>query len=94
MPLNLFNISCIFSGGITISATFHEFSSSTGFGFTIFSTILFPINFPVVSAVLLTAFLEAVFAASSPVFVAVSNNSFLYFSDRLLSNDKNLYSIS
>ena len=57
---------------------FLQFSSGTGFGFTILLVILFPINSPVASAILWTTFLEAVFAASNPVFVAVSNNFFPY----------------
>ena len=52
-----------------------------------FSAILFPINFPVASAALETNFLEAVFAASNSVFVAVSNIFPSYLSDRFLAND-------
>ena len=63
--LNSFNISFLFPGGIIISSTFLEFSSITGFNFTILSAILFCINLPVVSAALWTNFLEVVFKASS-----------------------------
>ena len=48
--LNFFNISCLFSGGITNSSTILEFSSITGFGFTSLLTISFPIKSPVASA--------------------------------------------
>ena len=65
----MFNISCLFSGGITISSIFLECSSDTGVGFTIFSAILFPVIFPVASAVSWTTFMEAVFADSNTVFV-------------------------
>ena len=44
----------VFYGGITVSSTFLEFTSGTGFGFTILSAILFPVNSPVASAALLT----------------------------------------
>ena len=57
-----------FSDGIIISLTFLEFSSITGFCFTILSAILFPINSPVASAPLWTStFLEVVFKEFSPV---------------------------
>ena len=72
--LKSFNIPCLFSGGITISSTFLEFASERSIGFAILLAILFPVNFPVSSAVLWNTFLEAVFVASSPVFVAVFNN--------------------
>ena len=79
---NSFNISFLFSGGITISSAFLGCSS----GFKIFPTILFRINSPVASAALWTTFLEAVFRAFSPVF----NNCFvLYFLEKFLANDKN-----
>ena len=42
----------LFSGGITISSTFLEFTSGTGFGFTILSAILFFINSPEASVAL------------------------------------------
>ena len=70
--LNLFNISSLFSGGITISSTSFKFSPGTCFDFTILLVIMFPMNSPVASVALWTMFLEAVFKASSPVFVAVS----------------------
>ena len=66
-----------------------KFISDIGFGFTVFSAILLPINSPLPSAVLWTTFLEAVFAKSSSVFVAMSNIFFLYLSDRFLANDEN-----
>ena len=71
--LNLFSISCLSSGEVTISSTFLEFISHTGFGLTICSAILFPINFPVASAFLWTTSLEAVFKAYISVFLAVPN---------------------
>ena len=67
--LNLFSISCLSSGEVTISSTFLEFISHTGFGLTICSAILFPINFPVASAFLWTTSLEAYIS----VFLAVPN---------------------
>ena len=42
----------LFSDGITISSTFLEFTSGTGFGFTILSAILFFINSPEASVAL------------------------------------------
>ena len=89
--LNLFNISSLFSGGIIVSSTFHEIISGAGFSFTILSSILFSMNFPVGSAALWATFLKAVFRASILVFVAVSNNYFPYFLDRFLRNEKNTY---
>ena len=71
--LNSFNISSLLSGGIIIS--------STCFGFTILSVILFPINLPGASAALWITFLKAVFKASIPVFVAVSVYCFPYLLD-------------
>ena len=61
-------ICCLFSGGIYISSGF-----SLGFPFdlpieVILSAILFPIKYPVASAVFCTTLLEAIFAASIPVF--------------------------
>ena len=53
--------------------------------------MLFPINSPIASAALWTTFLEADFRASSPVFVAVSNNCFPYLLDIFFVNDKNPY---
>ena len=54
--LKPFNFSFFFYGGINIFSTFLEFLSVTGFGFTILSTNLFPINAPVASAALSTIF--------------------------------------
>ena len=51
-----------------------------------FLTILFYIISLVTSAVLFATSLEALYAASSPVFLAVP-----YFSDRFLANDKDPY---
>ena len=45
---------CLLYGQTTISSTFLEFASGTGFN--IFSAILFPIISPVASAVLWTTF--------------------------------------
>ena len=92
--INLFNNSCLSSSEITISSTFLEFSSITGFRFTVFSAILFPTNSSVASAVVWTTFLEAVFWAINPVFVTYSKkNFFLYLLHRFLANDKNPYSL-
>ena len=92
--LNSFNFSSLFAGEIIISSTSPKLSSGTGFGFTILSAILFPMNSAVASVVLWTTFLEAVFRASSPVLVAVSNNCFQYLSERFLANDKNPYPLT
>ena len=54
--LNSFNISCLFSGGINISATFHKLISDVGFCFTSLSGILFPMSYPIASAVFGTSF--------------------------------------
>ena len=84
-----FSTFLLFSGGIIISSTFFQFSSSTGFDFTILAGILLPMNSPVASAVLWTTFWEAVFRASISVLAAVSNNCFPCLLDIFLSNDKN-----
>ena len=65
-----------FSGEITISSTFLEFSSAG------------------VSAALQTTFLDEVFRASYPIFVAASNTFLLYLLDRFLENDKNPYPLT
>ena len=70
---------------------FLKFSSGADFGFTIFSGILFPINYPVASARLWNTSLESVFAAFSPVSVTVFNNIPPYLLDRFLPNDKTSY---
>ena len=81
-----------FSGVIIIYSTFLEFSSSTSFGFTVSSAILIPVNSTVNSAALWTPFLEAVFRASNPVLVAISNNCYPCLLNRILANGKNSYS--
>ena len=58
--------------GIIISSTFIKFSSGTGFGFTIFFSNF--ISSHVASPLLWDTSLEAVFTASSSVFVAVCIN--------------------
>ena len=60
----------------------------------ILSAILFPIKSPVASAVFQTTLFEAVFAASIPVFVAVSINFLLYLSPNFLANDKKPYPLT
>ena len=57
----------------------------------ILSAILLPIKSPVASAVFCTTLLEAVFAASIPVFVAVSINFLPYLSPNFLAKDKKPY---
>ena len=66
-----------------------------GFGFSfglpievILSAILFPIKSPVASAGFYTTLLEAIFAASIPVLVAVSINILPYLLPKFLANDK------
>ena len=83
-----------FSVGIIISSTFLEFLSGTGFGSTILSAIFFTINPSVALAALWNTFSEAVFRASSPVLVAVSNNCSPYLLDRFHTNDKNPYPLT
>ena len=61
----------LFSSGITISSTFIQFTSGTGFGFRILPVIVFPMNASVVLAALSATFLEVLIRASSPIFVAV-----------------------
>ena len=46
-----FNISYLFSDGMTISSTFLGFASRSGFRFATFSVIPFPISSPIASAV-------------------------------------------
>ena len=86
--LNSFNISTLCYCGIIICSTFSKFSSSTGFGFTFLFAILFPINYPVVSAALWAVFLVGAFRTSSPVLVATSNNCLLYLPDRFFHRIK------
>ena len=86
----MFNISRLFSGGITISSIFPEILSV--FGFTIFLVILFPINSLVASVVLCINYFEEGFRACSPVFVTVSNSFFSYFLEGCFADDKDLYS--
>ena len=88
--LKLFNISCLFSGEITISSIFPRTLSV--FGFTIFSAILFPMNSLVASGALCINYLEEGFRASIPVFVTVSNSFFSYLLEGCFADDKNLYS--
>ena len=57
----------------------------------ILSAILLPIRSPVASAVFCTTLLEVVFAASIPVFVAVSINLLPYLSLNFLANDRKPY---
>ena len=72
-------ICCLFSGGMYISSDLFIFSFSFVLPIgVILSAILFPIKSPVASTVFCTTLLEAVFAASIPVFVAVSINFLLY----------------
>ena len=68
-------ICCLFSGGIYISSGLFIFSFSFGLPIeVVLSAILLPIKYPVASAVFCATLLEAVFAASIRVFVAVSIN--------------------
>ena len=53
----------------------------------ILSAVLFPIKSPVAFAGFWTTLLEAVFAASIPVFVAVSINLLPYFSPDIFAYD-------
>ena len=55
----------------------------------ILSAILFPVKSPVAFSVFLTTLLEPVFAASIPVFVAISIIFLPYLSPNFLANDKN-----
>ena len=83
-------ICCLFSGEIYISYGF-SFGVSFSFDFPIeliLSAILFPIKSPVASAVFCTTLLEAVFAASVPVLVAVFINFLPYLSPNFLAKDK------
>ena len=94
--LNSFNISCLFSSGITISSIFLELAAGKGFGFTILSAILFVSEFDslVDSADLWTTFLETVLRTYSLVSVALSNNFFPYLLNTFLANDKNQYPLT
>ena len=90
--LKSFSIYCLSPGGITVSSPFLEFASAIDLGFTTCSPILFPINSPYTSGFSLTTFLEVVFPAPSPVFVAASNNYLPYLLETFLANNKNLHS--
>ena len=82
-------ICCLFSGGMCISSGF-SFSFDLPIQ-VILSAILFSIKSPVASAVFCTTLLEAVFAASIPVFVAVSINCLPFLSPNFLAKDKKPY---
>ena len=89
-------ICCLFSSKMYISSGF-----SFGFSFSfdlpievILSAILFPIKFPIASVVFYTTLLEAVFAASVPVFVAVSINFLQYLSPNFQAKDKKPYPLT
>ena len=60
----------------------------------VLSAILFPIKSPVASAVFWTTLFEAVFAASIPVFVAVSINFLQYLSPYFLATYKKPYPLT
>ena len=81
--LNSFNISSLFSGGITISSTGFVYRILLLYNLVTACAILSPKN----SLVLWTTFLEEVFKESSPV----SNNCFLCLLEKFLANDKNPY---
>ena len=91
-------ICCLFSGGMYTSSGF-----SIGFSFdfsfdlpieVILSAILFQIKSPVASAVFCANLLEAVFAASIPVSVAVYVNFLPYLSPNFLGKDKKPYPLT
>ena len=83
-------ICCLFSGGMEITSGLFVFSFVLPIE-VILSAILLPIRSPVASAVFCTTLLEAVFAASIPVFVAVSINLLPYLSLNFLANDRKSY---
>ena len=90
-------IFCLFSGGMYISSGLFVFSFSFSFVLpieVILSAILFPIKSPVASAVFYTTLLEAAFAVSIPVFVAVSINFLLYLSPNFLAKGKKPYPLT
>ena len=87
-------ICCIFSGGIYISSDLFVFSFVFSFVLpteVMLSAILLLIRSPVASAFFCTTLLEAVFAASIPVLVAVSINFLPYLSPSSLAKDKKPY---
>ena len=89
-------ICCPFSGDMYISCL-SSFSYSLFYLMNVlpnFVTILFPIKSPVASAVFLTTHLEAAFAASIPVFIAVSINFLPYLSSNFIANDKKPYPLT
>ena len=85
-------ICCLFSGGMYISSGF-SFSFDLPIE-VILSAMLFPIKSPLASAVFCTTLLEAVFAASIPIFVAVSIHFLPYLSPNLLAKDKKPYALT
>ena len=85
-------MSSFLSGGICIFSEFgYRLQVITGFGFTFFSVIFFPIHSPFLSTVLWTTFLELDFEASSSAFIAICNYCVPYLLNRFLANGKNLY---
>ena len=78
---------CVCPGSRYIYSACSGLASSTGCCLTSLSAFLVSFNSSVDSAVLLTIF-YVVLAASNPVLVAVSVNSFKYFSDRLPEIDE------
>ena len=81
-------IFCLFSGEMYISSDLFIFFPFVLPTEVILSAILFPIKSSVASTVFCTTLLEAVFAASIPVFVAVSNNFLPYLSPNFIAKDK------
>ena len=76
-----------------MSSTFLEFSSVTGFAFTILLAF-FPYKITYCFSCLMDYFLELIFKVPSLVFVVVSNNCFPYLLDRFYANDKKPYPLT
>ena len=98
--LNLSNISCLFSGGTTVSSTFLQFSSIaaiTGFDFINILAILLPVSYPVSSVLLKPTFWKQFSHMTFHIFCIFICHSFCFFPYLLagfLPNDKSTYSLT
>ena len=80
------------SSGFSFGFSF-DFSFDLSIG-VILSAILFPIKSPVASPIFCTTLIEVVFAASIPVYVALSINFLPYLSPSFLAKDKKPYPLT
>ena len=93
--LNSLNISALFSGGLIIFSTFIEFSSITGFVLTILSSFDLATASAIFFLQKFTCFMDYFFGTSfKRISVLYPIIVFLYFFDKFLPNDKNIYPLT